>query len=191
MSDSPEAIRADIERTRAELGQDVDALADKVNPSKIADRQTAKIKGVFGSARDRVMGVADDAHGTASSAVSDVSHATSDAAHAVKAKAEGSPLAVGLIAFGAGLLAAALIPASSKEKDLAASAKEQAQPFVDEVSEVAKGVAADLQEPAQEAAAAVQERVSEAAETVKAEATDATNAVKDRASQAQSNISGN
>ncbi len=39
MSDSPEAIRADIERTRAELGLDVDALADKVNPSKVVDRQ--------------------------------------------------------------------------------------------------------------------------------------------------------
>lgn len=188
MSDSPEAIRADIERTRTELGQDVDALADKVNPSKIADRQTAKIKGAFGSVRDRVMGAADDAHESASSAVSGVSHATSDAAHTVKAKAEGSPLAVGLIAFGAGLLAAALIPASSKEKDLAASAKDQAQPLIDEVTEATKEVASNLKEPVQEAAAAVQDRVSEAADTVKAETTDAADAVKDRASQSQSNI---
>ena len=35
MSDSPDEIRANIERTRSELGSDVDALADKVNPSKI------------------------------------------------------------------------------------------------------------------------------------------------------------
>ncbi len=34
----------DIERTRVELGQDVDALADKVTPSKIAERQTRKVR---------------------------------------------------------------------------------------------------------------------------------------------------
>lgn len=34
MSDSPDAIRADIERTRAEFGRDVDALADKVTPRR-------------------------------------------------------------------------------------------------------------------------------------------------------------
>ena len=61
MSDSPDAIRADIEQTRRELGSDVDALADKVSPSKIVDRQTDKVKQAFGSVRDRVMGAADDA----------------------------------------------------------------------------------------------------------------------------------
>ena len=33
---NPDDLRRDIERTRMELGQDVDALADKVTPSKIA-----------------------------------------------------------------------------------------------------------------------------------------------------------
>jgi len=45
----------------------------------------------------------------------------------VAAKAEGNPLAVGLIAFGVGLLAASLIPASTKEKELASSIKDSAQ----------------------------------------------------------------
>ena len=45
MSNSPDAIRADIEQTRRELGTDVDALADKVSPSKIIDRQTDKVEG--------------------------------------------------------------------------------------------------------------------------------------------------
>ena len=34
MSNNPDEIRADIERTRQELGRDVDALAEKVNPTK-------------------------------------------------------------------------------------------------------------------------------------------------------------
>ena len=123
MSDSPDAIRADIEQTRRELGSDVDALADKVSPSKIVDRQADKVKQAFGSVRDRVMGAADDA-GIGAVATPDAT--VGDVKDRVVAKAEGNPLAVGLIAFGAGLLLASLIPASTKEKELAADVKEQA-----------------------------------------------------------------
>ena len=42
MSNSADEIRSDIERTRQDLGMDVDALADKVTPSKIVDRQMGK-----------------------------------------------------------------------------------------------------------------------------------------------------
>ena len=153
MSDSPEAIRADIEQTRRELGSDVDALADKVSPSKIVDRQTDKVKQAFGSVRERVMGAADDA----GSAVSDAGGAVVDVKDRVVAKAEGNPIAVGLIAFGAGLLLASLIPASTKEKEIAADVKEQAQPLVDTVTDAAKEVGEHLKEPAQEAAAAVKD----------------------------------
>ncbi|TFD05905.1 DUF3618 domain-containing protein [Cryobacterium sp. TMT1-2-2] len=44
---TPDQIRSDIERTRRELGGDVDALADKVTPSKIIQRQTDKVKSAF------------------------------------------------------------------------------------------------------------------------------------------------
>ncbi len=185
MSDSPDAIRADIERTRAELGTDVDALADKVNPSKIVDRQTSKIKGAVGSVRDRIMGAADDA----GSSAHNLAGSAHGVAHDVKAKAEGNPLAVGLIAFGAGLLAASLIPASAKEKELAETAKEQAQPLIDELGDVAKDAASHLKEPAQDAATAVKERAQEAVQTVKDEGSDAAGTVTDRAQEARSNIS--
>ncbi len=125
MSDSPEEIRAEIERTRLNLGQDVDALADKVTPSKIAARQTDKMRAGLSGIRDRVMGAAHDGASTTSGALSDAGSSVSDAAHGVKAKAEGNPLAVGLIALGAGLLIASLFPASQKEQELAATVKEQ------------------------------------------------------------------
>src|SRR5688572_23304978 len=99
MTDSPDVIRADIERTREELGADVDALADKVTPSKIVGRQTDKVRGAMGSLRDRVMGVADDAGTAASDAAHGAARGAADVARDVKAKAEGNPLAVGLIAF--------------------------------------------------------------------------------------------
>ncbi|WP_285118921.1 DUF3618 domain-containing protein [Propionibacterium freudenreichii] len=98
MSDSPDEIRADIERTRHDLGRDVDALADEVSPSKIVDRQVDKVRGAFTSVRERVMGAADDA----GSSLTDAGSHAGDLKDRAVAKAEGNPLAVGLIAFGAG-----------------------------------------------------------------------------------------
>ncbi|GGH33897.1 DUF3618 domain-containing protein [Microbacterium album] len=190
MTDSPDAIRAEIERTRRELSQDADALVDKVTPSKIAHRQTHKIKGAFGSLRDRVMGAADDAASSLHDAGSSVADGVSHATHRAAGKAEGNPLAVGLMAFGAGLLISSLIPASAKEKQLADDVKEQAQPLMDEAKHVAQQVGSDLKEPVQDAAAAVKERASEAASHVQSDAQDAAGHVTDRAQQARDNVGG-
>ena len=190
MTDSPDQIRADIEKTRRELGGDVDALADKVSPSKIVDRQTDKVKHALGSVRDKVMGAADDTGSAISDAGSSVAEHVGDAKDKVVAKAEGNPLAVGLIAFGVGLLAASLIPASAKEKKVAAEVKDQAQPLIDEVADVAKDIGANLKEPAQHAAAAVKDAAADSIETVKEDAHYAVADVKDQAEHARENVSG-
>ncbi|SDO20617.1 Protein of unknown function [Cryobacterium flavum] len=116
---TPDQIRSDIERTRRELGGDVDALADKVTPSKIIQRQTDKVKSAFGSVSERVMGAATQT----GDAVSSATHTIGDLPHQAANKAKGNPMAVELIAFGIGWLAASLVPASDV-KDEAASAKE-------------------------------------------------------------------
>lgn len=190
MSDSPEEIRADIERTRAELGGDVDALADKVNPSKIAHRQTDKVKDALGSMKDRVFGAADDVKSTISDSGSSASGAISDAKDKVAAKAEGNPLAVGVIAFGVGLLAASLIPASTKEKEVAGNLKDQAQPLIEQVTDVAKEIGEHLQQPAQEAAAVVKDAAAGAVDSVKSEATAAADEIKDQTQQSKDNVAG-
>lgn len=178
---TPEEIRADIERTRVELGGDVDALAEKVSPSAIAQRQTDKVKAAVGSVKDRVMGAAHDAGDSLSSGADSVS----GAAGSVKGKAEGNPLAVGLIALGAGLLVASLIPASSAEKQAASKVKDSAQPIVDKVTDAAKEAASELQEPAQQAFASVKETATDAAANVKDAGTSATEDVKDSAREAK------
>jgi len=183
MSDDPDAIRAEIEATRANLSGDVDALADKVTPSKIAQRQTRKVKGAWHSLSDRVMGTADDVSGNVHDAVSDAGSSAADAGRTVVNKAQGNPLAVGLIAFGVGALVASLIPASSKEKELASSAKEAAQPLIHEATEVGKQVANDLKQPAQDAVQSVKETAQEGVSTVKEEATDRANEVANEAKE--------
>jgi gas vesicle protein len=190
MSDDPDAIRADIEATRSQLSGDVDALADKVTPSKIAERQTRKVKGAFHSVTEKFMGSDDSSHRSVGDLASDAGGAVSDARRSVVNKAEGNPLAVGLIAFGAGLLAASLIPASQKEKELASSAKDAAQPLLQEAADVGKQMAGNLKEPAQEAVQSVKETAQEGVSTVKEEATDRASDVADDAKESGQRLQG-
>jgi ElaB/YqjD/DUF883 family membrane-anchored ribosome-binding protein len=186
MTNDPEAIRQEIEETRSNLSSDVDALADKVSPSSIVQRRTEKVKGMARKVKDTVMGAAEDAKSHVTDAASNVGDKASHlgdkasqlggAPHRAVDKAKGNPMAVGLIAFGAGLLAASLIPASAKERELAQTAKEKAAPLVDDLKETAKGVAEDLKEPAKDAAESVKGAAADAFSNVK---DDATSQVKD------------
>ena len=130
MSQSPEEIRAEIERTRARLGTDVDAVAEKASPSNMVHRQTDKVKDSVGRVKDKVMGAADDAGSNTKSMMHDAGQMASDAPHQIARKAEGNPMAAGLIAFGAGWLLSSLFPASRVEQQAAERVKEQAQPVV-------------------------------------------------------------
>ena len=100
MSTDPDLIRADIERTRANLSDDVNALADEVNPKNVVRRKTRKVTGAFGSMKDSVMGTASEAQGTAGDALHSVGEAAANAPAQVSRRTQGNPLAAGLIAFG-------------------------------------------------------------------------------------------
>jgi hypothetical protein len=76
-SNDPDEIRADIERTRATLSNDVDDLAESVKPKSVARRQVDKVKDAAGSLKDRVMGSDDDDY--SSSTVGDKAYAAKDA----------------------------------------------------------------------------------------------------------------
>lgn len=59
-SSDPDEIRADIERTRAELSDNVDTLADTANPKNIANRQVDRVKGAVQGVKERIFGADDD-----------------------------------------------------------------------------------------------------------------------------------
>lgn len=175
MSNDPDRIRWEIENTRNELSSDVDALADKVNPRRIAGERVGQARGALTRAREKVMGVQSDGHGAAQR----MSHATgqrmshaADSARGLgeqsrermshvagsvreearslgqqsRQQAQGNPLAAGLIAFGAGLLVSSLIPASRPERQWAGQAKE----MVSEHSDQLRAQAGHLREQASE-----------------------------------------
>lgn len=190
MSTEPDAIRADIERTRAELSSDVDALTDKVSPSQVAHRQAEKVKSAASDVRDRVMGAVSDTADATGSAAASLGDKATDLPAKTRARTQGSPLAAGLVAFGAGLLVASLLPSSEKEQRLAQSAKDQAAPVVDEVKSAAQDIAANLKEPAQQAAESVKESAAGAAADLRDEGRSAAQDVKAQATGGDPDSSG-
>ena len=58
MGEDPERIEQEIERTRAKLGDDLDALEEKVNPKKVAHRSVDKAKEKVADLKDKVTGAA-------------------------------------------------------------------------------------------------------------------------------------
>ena len=182
---NPDEIRAQIEATRADLSDSVNELGDKVSPGHIAKRQTAKLKSGAVSVKERVMGAADTAKSSTSDTMSSVGGVVSDAPSKVAAKTQGSPMAAGLIAFGAGMLLSALFPASQKEAEAAAALKEQAQPLLDQVQSAAKEAAGNMQEPAQDALESVKSTATDALDTVKSDGQSAVDDVKGQAQDAK------
>lgn len=178
-STSADQVREQIEVTRARLSGNVDSLADTVNPGHAAKRQVDRVKGVLGEARVKVMGAASDASSAIGQAPSSVTDSVAKAPDMVLDRAAGNPLAAGLIVFGAGWLAGSLLPASSAERQAAASVKNAAAPVI---AGAASEIAEHLKEPAEEAVQSVKDAALEAVETVK---DDTTRAGQDVAAQVQ------
>jgi hypothetical protein len=202
-TNNPDELRAEIEQTRANLSQNVNALGEAVTPGNIARRQKDKAKGAVIGVKDKVMGTAeghastlgDKASGLgdrASGLGSNVSGSVSNAGQTAKAQAQGNPLAAGVIALGAGWLLGSLLPSSAKEREAASRVKEQATPLVGQAQELAKDAAKEaaenLKEPAMQAAESVKSTAQEAAETVKAEGQSAAQDVKASAQDSKDSV---
>jgi ElaB/YqjD/DUF883 family membrane-anchored ribosome-binding protein len=193
---NPEQLRRDIERTQVGLSADVDALTEKVTPSRIVNRRVNRVRRTFGSMRDTVMGSASDAGDrmgsavstaadTVSSAASSAGELAGDAPRKVREQAQGNPLAAGLVAFGLGWLAASLLPASKPEQDLAGQAKDLAQERLQPAAtEMAGELKDNLREPAEQAIESIRSTARDAGSTVAEEARSATEDVTTRARDA-------
>ena len=174
MGTSTEELSNDIARTRADLEQDLDALQDKVSPSAIMERRKSAVRGRLASAKDRVMGTGHSVVGSGQDAAHGVSSATSNAGSALEDRVEGSPLAAGLVAFGAGLLIAGLMPATKVEAEGAQKlkdvAQEHGQPVIDQAKSAAQEVGEQLKDKASQAADEVKSSAQDSVERVKDEA---------------------
>ena len=91
MSKDSNELRADIAQTRDELRNDVDAIVDKVSPSHIAHRQTARIKDSVSRVKETVMGRSEDVSERTQQAAHDASDAVHEAPQKVAEQTRGNP----------------------------------------------------------------------------------------------------
>jgi uncharacterized protein YjbJ (UPF0337 family) len=192
----PDQIRRQIEGTRRDLSADVNALTEKVSPSRMVSDRVDRARGAMTRMKDRIMGTAESATatmqdtasgaaGTVSSAASSTADAVASAPDAVRRQTEGNPLAAGLVAFGLGWLASSLVPSSRREQQLVRQAAPAGQAVGEKLQQAASEVAGGMREPARQAAESVKETAGDAASTVAGESRVAAGHVSDRAGDAK------
>ena len=206
MGQSAQQVRADIERTREDLGQDLDAIGDKISPRKAVRRRTDRVRSKLTDMKERVMGSAESATSSVSSGgssvagsvrdtASDVTSAVGDAASGavdavrgapdvVKTQTEGNPVAVGLIAFGLGALAGTILPSTQTEKSMAPELRERVvEPVKETASEAVREMGQDLRGSAEEAAERVKQTAQEGAQRLTGDARQRMEDVKSEAQE--------
>ena len=202
MAEEPERLKRDIENTRASLTRDVDLLAEKASPGKVAQRR-------WNTVREKVMGSADQVRETAVGGVREKASLLSDqashlgdvaggkahdAAGAVRSvpraaadRAQGNPLAAGVIAFGVGLLAAGLIPVTDAERRAGQQLKDGGGDLTGTVKDFAAGLRDDLSGTVQHAVEEVKGTAQEAARTATEQARSSAQHAGDTARRAAAN----
>ncbi|MFF4343032.1 DUF3618 domain-containing protein [Kitasatospora sp. NPDC001540] len=195
MGTTPDELRNDVEVRRAHLARNVDLLADRMAPRRIAQRRVGAVRRRLTSAKEHVMGsVNDTGHGvlqgtgelagrvgdsagqvadrigdTVGEGAGQVAGAVQQAPEQVRRQTRGNPIAAGIIAFGAGMLAATLLPVSETEQRAGAQLREHADELVEPLKQAAtqtvQEVKEELREPAQEAVESVRATAQEAVHT--------------------------
>jgi uncharacterized protein YjbJ (UPF0337 family) len=190
MGTSTEELSSDIAETRQSMTANVDALQDKVSPSAIVERRKQAARSRVLGVRDKVMGTAHQvgsstsgtATSTAHGAVDSVKDTAQGAVSSTQDRVQGAPLAAGLVAFGAGMIVSALIPASEKEAVAAGhvvdAAKEHGQPVMDEAKSMAQEVAQNVKETAADATQEVKDAAAGGADRVRSEGQSSADEVK-------------
>jgi ElaB/YqjD/DUF883 family membrane-anchored ribosome-binding protein len=112
---------------------------------------------------------------------SSVGEAVSSAPQTVREQTQGNPLAAGLVAFGVGLIAGSLLPATQKEAEAATKVRERTEPLVEDLKEAGSAVADEMRGPVQENVEALRESATEAGRDVAEHSKHAASDVKDEA----------
>ena len=172
MSSDPDRIRREIEKTQDDLGSNVDALTDRMDPRRAVRQSKERVQGRWQRAKENVMGSAGEVRQTAESRMSaagEQMHGLAERAHGIgeesRERVEGHPLAAGLVAFGLGVLVSSLLPPTPPERRLGGRLKQEAQEHSGQVkqqaSDAARQMREDLREPAQHAAESVRSKAGQ------------------------------
>src|SRR3954451_17555391 len=164
MGEDPSAIREEIEQTRAQMGDTVEAIGYKTD---VKSRAKESVQDKVDGLRERITGV--------KGSVGDATPSTGDVkqgAQRAVTVAESNPLGLGVAALAGGFLLGMLLPATKVENEklgpmstqLKEQAKETASEAVDHGKQVAQEVASNVAQTAKDTA---QEQGQQHAEELK------------------------
>ena len=199
MGQSAEQLRREIEYTRGDLGETLDAIGDRLSPGRMMERRKNRVRSGLQTVRERVMGTVSDTGSAVSGAVADTAGGVADAAggavstlketpDTVRQQTQGNPLAAGAIAMGFGVLLASVFPATEKERRAADQLMDKAEPLTEEVKQAGREIAEHMREPAREAVDQVKEAASEGTQAVADTAREATDTASHDARQAVDSV---
>lgn len=199
MAEESDRIAQDIAETRSSLVRDVDALADRTMPNRVVRRRWTQMKDkVMGTPRaagsslhDRASSMADTVGDKASmvghkaeEVGGEIAGAVREAPHMVAERTQGNPVAVGVIAFGAGLLVASLVPTTEFEQGVGEKLKDNASDLVEPIRqplmESGQRLKEDVTETVGQAAQEVKQTAKESAQTVAGDTKSAAQQMTDR-----------
>jgi gas vesicle protein len=182
MGASTDQLKRDIEYTRADMSNTVDAIEDRIRPGRAIQRQKNRMSEKWCDVRDRVMGRASDLQDSVGDTAGDVTDTIKDAPDAMMRQTQGAPMVAGAMALGLGFLMAVAFPATDTERRVSSRLAEKVEPAKQEMIESAKDVADHLKEPAKQAANEVKDAAREGAADVSDTAKHAVQDTKQQAS---------
>ena len=168
MGEDPDRIRREIEQTRAEMGETVDALSYKTDvkaraKDSIQDKKES-VMGVASSAKERLVG-AGQSVGDKTPDSDQVKHQAKRA----KSVAQENPLGLAVGAIAVGFLAGMLVPATRVEDEKLGSLSDE---VIDRAKETGQEALERGKQVAQDAAETAKESGQEHAEGLKSTAQD-------------------
>jgi hypothetical protein len=174
VGEDPDRIRREIEQTRAEMSETVDALGYKADVKERAKeslqdkRDSAKesVMGATQAVKEKLVGAKDTVSDTAGGATARVGEATPDReqvkrqARQVKGLAQENPLGLAIGSIAVGFIAGLLVPATRIEDEklgqasdqVIAKAKETGQEALEHGKQVAQETAQSAQETLKDSA---------------------------------------
>jgi hypothetical protein len=188
MGQSTDQLRRDIEYTRADMSETLDAIEDRMSPGRIIQRRKNRMAESLHNVRERVMGTASELEHSIGDTAGDVTDTVKDAPQAMMRGTEGSPMVAGALALGLGFLVAVALPTTEAERKASSKVADKVEPAKQQLVDSAKEVAENLKEPAKQAAQEVKEAAREGAAEVKSTAREAVQETKQQTTDSMSAV---
>jgi len=197
-----------LQRKTAEVRQRIDDLGTSITGSITGSKQAAagsltnakasltartsttteRTGDLMGRTKSKIQGQAQDLSERAGDSAASATGQAKAAPAALRQRTESNPMAAGLVALGAGFLAATLLPPSESERKAATKVQTGLEPLKNQATTVGRSIAGELQQSAQGSVEQLKARAQEAVEQVKQDAQSSTAEVKGQAQEATTSV---